>query len=187
MEIKTTKLKYRGIMNIASGAIDITDPCYDDDTWCRMNNVKIKPGKYNCFTSALAGDAAKEHGEVIMTMVFAHEDVDPRKIKRLEYDLLGEVGVDAGLMSISESGVKPNYTDPEWFEVTDKFFRFKDELEEAMVSSELSINPPAGKESKQFWATSGFGDGEYRVLGAHTYDPDNSDAAPDVILIDFMM
>ena len=46
MEIKTTKLKYRGIMNIASGAIDITDPGYDDDTWCRMNNVKIKPGNF---------------------------------------------------------------------------------------------------------------------------------------------
>ena len=29
-------------------SVDITDPCYDRDTWCRMNGVKIKPGNYKC-------------------------------------------------------------------------------------------------------------------------------------------
>lgn len=28
--------------------VDITDPCYDSDTWCRINNVKIKAGEYTC-------------------------------------------------------------------------------------------------------------------------------------------
>ena len=28
--------------------IDVTDPCYDDDVWCRLNDVKIVPGTYRC-------------------------------------------------------------------------------------------------------------------------------------------
>ena len=30
------------------GSVDITDPCYDQGVWCRMNSVPIKPGKYTC-------------------------------------------------------------------------------------------------------------------------------------------
>lgn len=29
-----------GVMDF-HGSVDITDPCYDKDVWCRMNNVKI--------------------------------------------------------------------------------------------------------------------------------------------------
>lgn len=32
-----------GVMDF-HGSVDITDPCYDRDTWCRMNDVKIKEG-----------------------------------------------------------------------------------------------------------------------------------------------
>lgn len=28
--------------------VDITDPCYDRDVWCRMNKVSIKQGSYTC-------------------------------------------------------------------------------------------------------------------------------------------
>ena len=30
------------------GSVDITDPCYDKDVWCRMNDVKISDGEYTC-------------------------------------------------------------------------------------------------------------------------------------------
>ena len=30
------------------GSVDITDPCYNKDVWCRMNDVKIKEGIYTC-------------------------------------------------------------------------------------------------------------------------------------------
>ena len=36
-----------GVMDF-HGSVDITDPCYDRDTWCRMNDVKIKEGDYTC-------------------------------------------------------------------------------------------------------------------------------------------
>lgn len=30
-----------GVMDF-HGSVDITDPCYDRDTWCRMNDVKSR-------------------------------------------------------------------------------------------------------------------------------------------------
>lgn len=29
------------------GVVDITDPCYDKDAWCRMN-AEVKSGTYDC-------------------------------------------------------------------------------------------------------------------------------------------
>ena len=37
-----------GVMDF-HGSVDITDPCYDKDVWCRMNNVKISEGEYACY------------------------------------------------------------------------------------------------------------------------------------------
>ena len=36
-----------GVMDF-HGSVDITDPCYDKDVWCRMNDVKISDGEYTC-------------------------------------------------------------------------------------------------------------------------------------------
>lgn len=30
------------------GSVDITDPCYNRDVWCRMTDVKIRNGVYTC-------------------------------------------------------------------------------------------------------------------------------------------
>ena len=37
-----------GVMDF-HGSVDITDPCYDKDVWCRMNNVKLSEGEYACY------------------------------------------------------------------------------------------------------------------------------------------
>lgn len=37
-----------GYLSIDNGKIDITDPCYDRDVWCRVNDVEVVPGKYVC-------------------------------------------------------------------------------------------------------------------------------------------
>lgn len=38
--------KQIGVMDF-HGSVDITDPCYEKDIWCRMNDVKIKAGTYD--------------------------------------------------------------------------------------------------------------------------------------------
>ena len=39
-----------GEMDIPGGLVDVTDPCYTRDVWCRMNDVRVRPGKYNCYS-----------------------------------------------------------------------------------------------------------------------------------------
>lgn len=39
--------KQIGVMDF-HGSVDITDPCYEKEVWCRMNGVKIKAGTYAC-------------------------------------------------------------------------------------------------------------------------------------------
>ena len=34
------------------GSVDITDPCYNRDVWCRMTDVKIRKGVYTCIPAA---------------------------------------------------------------------------------------------------------------------------------------
>lgn len=35
--------KQIGVMDF-HGSVDITDPCYEKEVWCRMNGVKIRTG-----------------------------------------------------------------------------------------------------------------------------------------------
>ena len=46
--MKKLKKQVRGTFTFDKGIVSVTDPCYSDDVWCRMDNVKIIPGKYNC-------------------------------------------------------------------------------------------------------------------------------------------
>ena len=41
------KRKKIGTMDF-HGSVDITDPCYNRDVWCRMTDVKIRKGVYTC-------------------------------------------------------------------------------------------------------------------------------------------
>ena len=28
--------------------VEVTDPCYSKDVWCKMDDVEIVPGEYTC-------------------------------------------------------------------------------------------------------------------------------------------
>ena len=43
--LKTEKI---GAIEFEGNEIDITDPCYDKDVFCRARK-KIWPGRYNCY------------------------------------------------------------------------------------------------------------------------------------------
>lgn len=54
--------KQIGVMDF-HGSVDITDPCYEKDIWCRMNDVKIKAGTY----TQLRNDAWQALAEIRIT------------------------------------------------------------------------------------------------------------------------
>ena len=46
-----------GVMDF-HGSVDITDPCYDKDVWCRMNNVKISEGELPAMSGVIPTKAS---------------------------------------------------------------------------------------------------------------------------------
>ena len=45
------------------GSVDITDPCYNRDVWCRMTDVKIRNGVYTCIAWHHKNKGTFDNGE----------------------------------------------------------------------------------------------------------------------------
>ena len=116
--------------------IDITDPCYDRDVWCRLNNVKIKEGEYRCVVWKERTDYDYE----IAKIGIYYGDI-PHAEKLEE---IGEIGVDAGLAGFFND--KPDYNDEEWMKLCS-----------AIEDEDYLIN------EEGFFSSSGYGDGCYPV------------------------
>ena len=125
--------------------IDVTDPCYDHNVWCRINNIKIKPGIYNCYYSTHDG---KEWGERISSIKILHKE----NLKNVvDITNIGTIGVDAGLAGFFEN--KPDYKDKEWYDFCDKL-----QKEEEQTGLRAHICDCG------FYSSSGYGDGVYPVF-----------------------
>lgn len=139
------KLKFVGAKHFGPN-IDITDPCYDRDVWCRMNKVKIKEGEYHCaiwptyewYTDILTGKR-RRYSTVARIGIYLGEV--PAQTDLVE---IGFVGVDAGLAGFFND--KPDYDDSAWTDVCNS------------ISGKDYLVSEDG-----FFSRSGYGDGEYPV------------------------
>ena len=131
------KLRKHKVGNIRfDGKIDITDPCYSRDVWCRMNGIEVKAGEYEA--AIWTGDNAVG----ILGIYFNGIVPDQNK---MEY--LGEIGVDAGVAGFVRAGTELNRE--EWNKFCDMTSKSKKDawiLDWGIVSS------------------SGYGDGSYDVF-----------------------
>lgn len=87
-----------GVMDF-HGSVDITDPCYDKDVWCRMNNVKISEGEYACYVWRHTDKGKYEDGTpysyILVGAIGIYRNGDIPRQKDMEE--IGSIGVDAGL------------------------------------------------------------------------------------------
>lgn len=132
---------------------DVTDPCYDQDVWCRMNNVKTVPGRYDCYVERLEGD------DTVAACIVVHEGNSVPKDNR--WRLLGTIGVDAGMAGFFVN--KPDFADGEWKEYVDKVIAADKKLDKGDPDRDGYIIPT--KNGDAFFTTSGWGDGAYDVYG----------------------
>ena len=121
--------------------IDITDPCYNKDVWCRINNFPISAGTYECYVHIADNEETGGWGERIAR-------IGIRRSKADHYKRIGSIGVDAGLAGFFIN--KPDYSDDEWYE-------FCETIKEGKVY--LSEN--------SFFSNSGYGDGGYDVYAGY--------------------
>lgn len=143
-----------GYLSIDNGKIDITDPCYDRDVWCRVNDVEVVPGKYVC-------QIEKQNDGIIGRRVSAirialcNSDFSKSNPERLEW--FGSIGVDAGLAGFFVSP-KKDYTDSEWSDLCGWMY---DDAKASEWNNDKDNDfyiTDAG-----FFSSSGDGDGEYDV------------------------
>lgn len=132
-----------GILEVPKGKVDITDPCYNRDVWCRMNQVKIKAGSYECYACedtserriAVCGIRIKNYPEYFSS----------------DMEKIGNIGVDAGL-----AGFFPNKPDYD-----------KDGAWGKLCANEFSKSwPTVCLYEDGFCTSSGWGDGGYNVYAA---------------------
>jgi len=169
----TVKQYNKGYVKISNGKVDITDPCYNKDVWCRMNDVSIKPGEYRC---RYYMGADLEFADITETKKFAKEygwdetkaiadelkDIQGRcfvielQLKGRSFQLhspkweeIGNIGVDAGLAGFFWN--KPDFSDDEWDEFCNK------------MDFSLNATPVYLDDDMGFWCQSGYGDGCYNV------------------------
>lgn len=140
------KLKYEATVSFDCDVIDVTDPCYDKDVWCR-SQLKILPGKYNvkCYVSTesyLFGA-----GRPFILSICHEKYKQTRHLSRA-----CTIGVDAGLAGFFEN--KPDYSDCHWH-------RFCEEL---AYDDFATCTPEDIERCNGVYCRSGDGDGGYPVM-----------------------
>lgn len=135
MSTKTKNTLQRKILGSKDfeGSVDITDPCYDRDVWCRMDDVKIKNGSYVC--------VIWKYAKRIAIIGIYHNGKIPNQNSM---EIIGSIGVDAGLAGFFHN--KPDFDDKEWDKLCNKM-----------------SNRTAWLTKLGFWSESGYGDGVYGV------------------------
>ena len=127
------------------GSVDITDPCYSRDVWCRMNDMKIKEGEYTCMVwyHTAKGDCnGKPYAYKVVGIIGIY--LDGRIPNQKTMKEIGSIGVDAGLAGFFHN--KPDYDDNAWSAFCD-IVRHGD----AWITAD------------GFCSSSGYGDGGYGV------------------------
>lgn len=134
------------------GSVDITDPCYDRDVWCRMNDVKIKNGEYSCMVSY---KSSKVFGERVESIGIFLNEIIPKKESMKKIDI---IGVDSGMAGFFHN--KPDYSDDEWVNWVNQ------------LHGDQTWMVDGG-----FCSASGYGDGVYSV---YAYEEDGEITALEI-------
>ena len=129
-------MEYVGTIELGT-KVDITDPCYDKDTWCRMT-TDCEPGEYKGYVEM--SDEGSWGMRVAKVSIFKGNKICG--IDEMEY--IGSIGVDAGLAGFFNN--KPDFSDNEW-----------------RVLCDAIAEGDAWNLYNGIFSSSGFGDGEYGV------------------------
>lgn len=141
-------------MNIEN-TVDVTDPCYNANVWCRSTIKNMAAGRYACY--AVVSDEGDWGQRVARArIVFDNDSIAAKETqKRIQtgrsWRGITEIGVDAGLAGFFAN--KPDFNDEQWSELCSWMFK-----QDKRAYLKRMDNGTDG-----FWTESGYGDGGYPV------------------------
>ena len=138
--------KYIGELRL-DGKVDITDPCYDKDVWCRMT-TECTPGYYTGY--AEISDEGEWGKRVASISIYLNN----REVPLSEMKEIGDIGVDAGLAGFFRD--KPDYPGDEWSEFLHKAGLYTKEGNYDYGRNTYIVD-------YGIFSSSGYGDGGYLV------------------------
>lgn len=136
----------KGEIEFQGNKLDVTDPCYDSDVWCR-EQVFITPGKY-IYTVKIKQE---RNYEVVSQLRIRRKNA---KGGIRSFRDVGSIGVDAGLAGFFEN--KPDYKDGAWKKVIDLVLK----AEQPVV---LKTSKEDAFGCNGVVVSSGYGDGLYYI------------------------
>jgi hypothetical protein len=143
-----------------SDKVRVSDPCYDNDVWCKTNLEGVLPGKYK--VDVERSDEGS-WGRRISRLVVVHEDFEHHMYDEVRWDEHSEIGVDSGQAGIfCESTYRNDTVEIETPE-SDFHIVFEGEGEkwyEKMCKFSLS-GEGWGSYETGVVTSSGYGDGSY--------------------------
>lgn len=152
-------------------SVDVTDPCYNADVWCRTTIKKMEPGTYGCYFSRDKREKRVSCCRIVLESgEFAEETAARVEAGRSWRNVIDSIGVDAGIAGFFSD--KPDFDDNEWSDLCDKMFHSNSITVGTRISENASSDAfLASKEngtafsngSDGFWTCSGWGDGAYPV------------------------
>lgn len=133
------------------GVVDITDPCYHKNVWCRMT-AEVKAGEYACHIwrqteKYYYNGVVRKDTRVGVIGIYLDGIIPPQR----SMVRIGSIGVDAGLAGFFMN--KPDYNIYEWREFCDSI-----------------RNGDAWIKEEGFFSSSGYGDGCYDVYASKVKD-----------------
>lgn len=98
--------------------IAITDPCYNKSVWCRINDIPIVSGLYQCSYTMITDPEDNTNIKSIEKTMIVHNEylaTHPNADSVFEFknwEYVGEIGVDSGMAGFFQD--KPNFSNAEW-------------------------------------------------------------------------
>lgn len=154
---------YSGQIIITEGELEVTDPCYNKDVWCRVKLENVVNGTYDCYVYSTNKGKYGVRTAKIQLVLEGKDEEAANKLKTAGISKV--IGVDSGMAGFFVN--KPDFDDEAWQEMCR--FMFGENLDEpGFVAGQ-----PKGFYARSFdnggqgiWASSGWGDGEYPVMVA---------------------
>lgn len=146
------EMMLKGTIKLPNGTVDVTDPCYNAEVWCRKT-LNVKKGVYNCYFY-IGGENDPWGKRVHVSRIVNNECID---IDKKEWLYIDYIGVDAGLAGFFDQ--KSDYTDTEWTALCE----YMDECEKTDGRRVYLTTFDSGRDG--YWTESGYGDGSYGIYG----------------------